>query len=290
LSIDLPAKSEASYASFDFSQLPAGDQVDAIVHVVGRPGLERRRITDHKLTICRDNPDENIDEINLVISNPSLTPTPGPDTVDLRYRTAASCAGGVTGTINFQTSGSAHDHVDYGNGWYSDTTQSVNSTGQLKLDVPDPSNHANNRSTSSLSGTSNETSVTVYPGLGGTFTADGTWNGDQKGIHAASVNVVGTGSDRVVQVIAQLKAPGTVYSHTDPAGQYCDAGSEPIHPYWNASWEVPLDKHGDGSLDISADFGTPEYQGGLQSYHGNCGATAIDSGQITGTILVRGVK
>jgi hypothetical protein len=111
--INLPSRNDLRRVQLDFSGLGPDVDVDALVHVVGQPDLERRRLDSKTLDFCRDDQGDDVDRMVVVLSNHSTDPFP-PVTKSFKYRGASRCANQVTGnlsvTIDYDPSCMEHDH------------------------------------------------------------------------------------------------------------------------------------------------------------------------------------
>jgi hypothetical protein len=92
---ELPSKDKLRRVSMDFSALGPNVDVDLLVHVVGKDGLEHRRVTGQTFTFCRDDPGDDIDAFAAVYSDHSLQGEFGRD-IKLSYRGRTYCKPAVT--------------------------------------------------------------------------------------------------------------------------------------------------------------------------------------------------
>jgi hypothetical protein len=98
--IELPSRNDLRQVHLDFAAGTGSDfDVDALVHVVGQPDLERRRLDSKTLDFCRDDQGDDIDTMVIVLSNH----TPGGTAASpgfFTYSGAPKCISQVKGNLN----------------------------------------------------------------------------------------------------------------------------------------------------------------------------------------------
>jgi hypothetical protein len=123
----LPDKNHLRRVKLDFSALGPNTDVDLLVHVAGKSGLERRRLAGQTFTFCRDDAADAIDDIIAVYSNHSIA---GPDhaPVQPRYQGSTTCGKAVT---EWKGTWSSRDRATNGE----DVTWTVTSSADFSLDT-----------------------------------------------------------------------------------------------------------------------------------------------------------
>ncbi len=282
--------SSVRYVKLDFSGLPSTVDVAALVHVAGQSEPELRKLSSRQLEFCRDNKDDDIDSMTLVLVNHTTTPTLFDPNASFKYRAAAACPQSVSGTLTMTMvhndscdpdSGDGNDHSNWS--MSANLDNSLDPTG----DNPEEQDNSHLQANGSWHGGG---CPGVNPGDPSSATYVGSASGSITGLENAGMG--GTNID-----YSQLTYPGQLkVSLSFPVNgenSNSDEGTSTVGGNMEVSFLVDIPPSGTGTVTInkqlSYDGDPEEWVGGVYGVYGSPYDFGTDM-TVTGTLQVKAKK